>query len=76
MSLVASHSRLQGRSLAWAGYAASAWAVAYAVFVRGYQGLGGTLGLSGTFEDPDAMRRASLIAGAGSSSRRPWRRWR
>jgi hypothetical protein len=65
MSLVASPSRSQGRSLAWAGYAASAWAVAYAVFVRGYQGLGGTLGLAGTFEDPDAMRRASLIAGAG-----------
>lgn len=56
---------LQGRSPAWAGYAASAWAIAYAVGVRGYQGLGGTLGLSGTFEDPEAMRRASLIAGAG-----------
>jgi hypothetical protein len=58
-------SRLRGRSLGWAGYAASAWAVAYAVGVRGYQGLGGTLGLSGTFEDPAAMRSASLIAGAG-----------
>jgi hypothetical protein len=65
MSLAASHSRLQGRSLAWAGYAAAAWAIAYAVFVRGYQGLGGTIGLAGTFEDPEAMRRASLIAGAG-----------
>jgi hypothetical protein len=65
MSLTASPSRLQGRSLAWAGYAASAWAVSYAVLVRGYQGLGGTVGLAGTFEDPDAMRRASLIAGAG-----------
>jgi hypothetical protein len=65
MPLVASHSRLQGRSLEWAGYAASAWAIAYAVFVRGYQGLGGTLGLAGTFEDPAAMRQASLIAGAG-----------
>lgn len=52
------------RSLAWAGYAASAWAIAYAVGVRGYQGLGGTVGLAGTFEDPDAMRRASLVAGA------------
>ena len=51
--------------LAWAGYAASAWAIAYAIGVRGYQGLGGTVGLAGTFEDPAAMRRASLIAGAG-----------
>lgn len=54
-----------GRSLAWAGYAASAWAVAYAIGVRGYQGLGGTLGLAGTFEDPAGMRRASLVAGIG-----------
>jgi hypothetical protein len=51
--------------LAWTGYAAFAWAVAYAVGVRGYQGLGGTLGLAGTFEDPAGMRRASLMAGAG-----------
>jgi hypothetical protein len=65
MSLAVSHSRLATRSPAWAGYAASAWAIAYAVLVRGYQGLGGTLGLAGTFEDPEAMRRASLIAGAG-----------
>ena len=50
---------------AWAAYAASAWAVAYAVGVRGYQGLGGTLGLPGTFEDPAGLRRASLLAGAG-----------
>jgi hypothetical protein len=56
---------LRGRSLAWAGYAAFAWAVAYAVGVRGYQGFGGTLGLAGTFEDPAGMRRASLMAGAG-----------
>ena len=56
---------LTSRSLAWAPYAASAWAIAYAVGVRGYQGLGGTVGLSGTFTDPDGMRRASLIAGAG-----------
>jgi hypothetical protein len=56
---------LRSRSLRWAGYAACAWAVAYAVGVRGYQGLGGTVGLAGTFEDPAAMRRASLIAGAG-----------
>ena len=53
------------RSLAWAGYAASAWAAAYAIGVRGYQGLGGTLGLAGTFEDPAGMRQASLVAGAG-----------
>lgn len=52
------------RSLAWAGYAASGWAIAYAVCVRGYQGLGGTIGLSGTFSDPEGMRRASLTAGA------------
>jgi hypothetical protein len=53
------------RSLAWAGYAAFAWAAAYAIGVRGYQGLGGTLGLAGTFADPAGMRRASLVAGAG-----------
>ena len=57
--------RTDSRSLAWAGYAASAWAIAYAVGVRGYHGLGGTLGLAGTFEDPAAMRLASLIAGFG-----------
>jgi hypothetical protein len=48
-----------------AAYAASAWAIVYAVGVRAYQGLGGTLGLAGTLDDPDAMRRASLLAGAG-----------
>jgi hypothetical protein len=53
-----------GGSLAWAGYAASAWAIAYAVLVRGYQGLGGTIGLSGTFEDPSEFETASLRAGA------------
>jgi hypothetical protein len=53
------------RSLAWAGYAAFAWAAAYAIGVRGYQGLGGTLGLAGTFKDPEGMRQASLVAGAG-----------
>jgi hypothetical protein len=52
-------------SPAWAPYAAFAWAAAYAIGVRGYQGLGGTVGLSGTFEDPAGMRQASLIAGAG-----------
>jgi len=51
-------------TLAWAPYAASAWAIAYAVGVRGYHGLGGTVGLGGTLEDPAAMRRASLAAGA------------
>jgi len=56
---------LRRQSLAWAGYAAFAWAAAYAIFVRGYQGLGGTLGLAGTFADPAGMQRASLIAGAG-----------
>ena len=53
------------RSLGWAAYAAGAWAIAYAVAVRGYQAAGGTLGLPGTFDDPDAMRRASLLAGVG-----------
>jgi hypothetical protein len=53
----------EGPSLAWAGYAASAWAIAYAVGVRGYQAAGGTLGLPGTFEHPAAIRRASLVAG-------------
>jgi hypothetical protein len=52
------------RSLAWTGYAAFAWAAAYAILVRGYQGLGGTIGLAGRFEDPAAMRQASLLAGA------------
>jgi hypothetical protein len=51
-------------SPAWAGYAACAWALAYAVGVRGYQGLGGTIGLPGTFEDPAGFRAASLVAGA------------
>jgi Protein of unknown function (DUF3995) len=56
--------RLPKPSLAWAAYAASALAIAYAVGVRGYQGLGGTIGIAGTFEDPDGFRRASLEAGA------------
>jgi hypothetical protein len=56
---------VRARSLAWTGYAAFAWAAAYAIGVRGYQGLGGTLGLAGTFEDPAGMQRASLIAGVG-----------
>jgi hypothetical protein len=53
---------VRARSL---GYAASAWAIAYAIGVRGDQGLGGTLGVAGTFDDPAAVRRASLIAGVG-----------
>ena len=53
------------RSFAWAGYAACGWAIAYAVGVRGYHGLGGTIGLPGTFEDPARLRAASLVAGAG-----------
>ena len=55
----------QSRSFAWAGYAASGWAISYAVGVSGYQGMGGMLGLPGTFEDPDAVRWAGLVAGAG-----------
>ncbi len=51
------------RPPAWAGYAAAAWALSYAIGVRGYQAAGGTLGLSGTFEDPSGMRHASLLAG-------------
>jgi len=58
-------SAVRHRSPAWAGYAAFAWAAAYAIGVRGYQGLGGTVGIAGTFEDPEGMRRASLVAGAG-----------
>jgi hypothetical protein len=56
--------RLPRPTLAWAGYAAFAWAIAYALGVRLYQGLGGTAGIAGTYADPEAMRRASLIAGA------------
>jgi hypothetical protein len=48
----------------WQAYAASALAIAYAIGVRGYHGLGGTIGLSGTFEDPAGFERASLQAGA------------
>lgn len=44
-------------------YAACVWAIAYAVFVRGYQAAGGTIGLAGRFEDPGEFRRASLFAG-------------
>ena len=49
--------------LRWAGYAASAWAIAYAVLVRGYQAAGGTIGLSGALADEAGLRRASLLAG-------------
>jgi hypothetical protein len=52
------------RSLEWAGYAAVAWAIGYALLVRVYQGLGGTVRLAGTFEDPDGFRRGSLTAAA------------
>jgi hypothetical protein len=55
--------QLRGRDLGWAAYAACGWAVAYAIGVRGYQGLGGTVGLSGGFEDPTEFRQASLRAG-------------
>jgi hypothetical protein len=56
--------RLPRPTLAWAGYAACGWAIAYALGVRLYQGLGGTVGIAGTYADPDAMQRASLLAGA------------
>jgi hypothetical protein len=56
--------RLPRPTLAWAGYAACVWAIAYALGVRLYQGLGGTVGVAGTYADPEAMRQASLIAGA------------
>lgn len=64
----------------WAGYAAAAWAIAYAVFVRFYQAAGGTIGLPGQVEDPDGLRRASaaagvliLLAGLGALAFvRPW----
>jgi hypothetical protein len=54
---------LTERSRGWTAYAATAWAITYAVFVRGYHAAGGTIGLPGTFEDPAAFRRASLLAG-------------
>ena len=57
--------RLSERPPGWAGYVAFGWAVAYALGVRLYQALGGTVGLAGTFEDPVGMRRASLAAAGG-----------
>jgi hypothetical protein len=51
------------RDRGWTAYAACAWAIAYALFVRFYQAAGGTIGLPGTFDDPDGFRRASLLAG-------------
>jgi hypothetical protein len=54
----------QWHNLRWAGYAASAWAIAYAIGVRGYQGLGGTVGLPGDFNDRAGFEQASLQAGA------------
>jgi hypothetical protein len=59
--------RLSEQPPAWAGYAAFLWALLYAVCVRLYQGLGGTVGLAGTFQDPDEMRTASLVAAGGIS---------
>jgi hypothetical protein len=50
--------RVRERPPAWAGHAAFAWAVLYAVGVRLYQGLGGTIGLAGAFEYPETMRAA------------------
>jgi hypothetical protein len=43
---------------------ASGVAVASAVGVRGYPGLGGRIGIAGTFEDRARLERASLTAGA------------
>jgi hypothetical protein len=57
--------RLSERPAGWAGYAAFGWTVAYALGVRLYQALGGTVALAGTFEDPGGMRRASLAAAGG-----------
>lgn len=51
------------RTWGWTAYAACGWAIAYAVVVRGYHAAGGTIGVPGRFEDPDAFRRASLLAG-------------
>jgi hypothetical protein len=48
----------------WTAYAAAGLAAAYAIGVRGYQGLGGRVGIAGTFEDPSGFERASLQAGA------------
>ena len=60
----------------WTAYAASGWAIAYAVLARGYQAAGGTLGLPGTFENPDDAHRASLLVGifisSSASARWPW----
>jgi hypothetical protein len=52
-----------GMTLRWTGYAAAAWAIAYAVGVRFYQAAGGTIGLTGTFDDPEGLRQASFNAG-------------
>ena len=41
-----------GMTLRWTGYAAAAWAIAYAVGVRFYQAAGGTIGLSGDVREP------------------------
>ncbi len=50
-------------TLRWTGYAAAAWAIAYAIGVRFYQAAGGTIGLSSQFEDLDEFQRASFNAG-------------
>ena len=63
----------------WPAYAAERpAAIAYAIGVRGYQGLGGTVGLSGTFEDPLAFeqreprgRACSCCSSASASSPSP-----
>jgi hypothetical protein len=50
-------------TLRWTGYAAAAWAAAYAVGVRFYHAAGGEIGLHSTFENPGEFQRASLNAG-------------
>jgi hypothetical protein len=58
-----SRPRLRGRSLAWTAYAASALAIGYALGVRGYHAAGGTVGIAGTLQDPEGLKRASALAG-------------
>ncbi|WP_240035130.1 hypothetical protein [Neobacillus notoginsengisoli] len=47
----------------WPAYIGCFWAVSYAVFVRFYQAAGGTLGLPGQFENPEAVQMGSYYAG-------------
>ncbi|WP_316571470.1 DUF3995 domain-containing protein [Neobacillus sp. YIM B06451] len=47
----------------WPAYLGCIWAVMYAVFVRFYQAAGGTIGLPGQYENPEALQMASYVAG-------------